>query len=94
MMEMTGSLEYAVFEDKQFEDVTNNRDYYLNAEYDDLYENRNSISGSSYVKMNPGDVKYYAVSVHMKPESGNEYQGKYCSIDVFLIAVQGNANNE
>jgi len=94
MMEMKDSLEYAVFEDQQFEDVTDKRDYYLSAEYTDMYENRNSISGSSYVKMDPGEVKYYAVSVRMKPESGNEYQGKYCSIDVFLLAVQGNANNE
>ncbi len=94
MMEMKDSLEYAVFEDQQFEDVTNKRDYYLSAEYADMYENRNTISGSSYVKMDPGEVKYYAVSVRMKPESGNEYQGKYCSIDVFLLAVQGNANNE
>ncbi len=94
MMEMKDSLEYAVFEDRQFEVVSENKNYYLSVDYADLYENRNSISGSSWVKMEPGDVKYYAVAVRMKPESGNEYQGKYCSIDVFLKAVQGNADIE
>lgn len=92
MMEMADSLEYSVFEDQAFEDVRNDPSKYLGATYDNLYENRNPISGPNYVQMYPGEEKYYAVSVRMKPESGNEYQGKYCSIDVFLYAIQGNAN--
>ncbi len=93
MMEMKGALEYAVFEERSFEDVSANKDYYLNAEYEDMYENWNSISGPNYVQMIPNQEMYYAISVRMKPECENEYQGKYCSIDVYLEAQQGNANN-
>ncbi len=92
MMDMAGSLEYAPFTDQEFEDVRTNPDKYLDAEYYNLNENRNTISGANYVHLNPNEVKYYAVSVRMKWESGNEYQGKYCSIDVFLHAIQGNAD--
>ena len=49
------------------------------------------LGGPTYVQMQPGEEKYYAVAVRMKWQSGNEYQGKYCSIDVFLHAMQGNA---
>ncbi|MBO5224464.1 MAG: hypothetical protein J6C23_08135 [Clostridia bacterium] len=91
MMDMAGSLEYSSFEDQQFEDVKGSHSKYYNASYDNLYENRNPISGPTYVQMQPGEEKYYAVAVRMKWQSGNEYQGKYCSIDVFLHAMQGNA---
>jgi hypothetical protein len=91
MMEMENAMEYAVFEDKQFEIASNNADLYKNATYGDLVEDLNYVSDKTYMPMDPGEVKYYAVSVRMKEESGNEYQGKHCSIDVFLHAYQGNA---
>ena len=92
MMEMADALEYAVFENQKYEEDAGNKANYKSGDYSDLVENRNSISGERYVNMEPGDEKYYAVSVRMKgDESGNEYQGKYCSIDVHLYATQGNA---
>jgi hypothetical protein len=92
LLEMDGAMSYAVFADQQYENPKDNPSKYLNVEYTDMSNNLNTISGSLYVPLRPGDEKYYAVAIRMKPESGNEYQNKYCEIDVILHAVQNNAN--
>ena len=92
LMEMTGALEYSVFVNQEYENSADNKAKYYNATYIDMYENLNTISGAQYISLDPGESKYYAVCIRMKPESGDEYQGKYCEIDVFLHAVQNNAN--
>ena len=92
LMDMAGSLEYSVIADQPYEIPSENASKYLGGTFKNMYENLNTISGAQYISLDPGESKYYAVCIRMKPESGDEYQGKYCEIDVFLHAVQNNAN--
>ena len=45
-----------------------------------------------YVFMQPGEAHSYLLAVHMPKESTNVYQGKLCTVDVSVFAVQGNAD--
>ena len=45
-----------------------------------------------YVFMRPGEAHSYLLAVHMPKESTNVYQGKLCTVDVSVFAVQGNAD--
>lgn len=47
---------------------------------------------SGYVYMEPGESHSFLLAVHMPKESTNVYQGKLCTVDVSVFAVQGNAN--
>jgi predicted ribosomally synthesized peptide with SipW-like signal peptide len=41
-----------------------------------------------YIPMAPGDVHYFALSIHMLEEAGNEYQGGIVNFDLTVLAAQ------
>ena len=41
-----------------------------------------------YIPMAPGDVHYFALSIHMLEEAGNDYQGGVVNFDLTVLAAQ------
>ena len=53
---------------------------------------KDSNGGNGYVYMAPGETHSFLLAVHMRKECTNVYQGKICTVDVSVFAVQGNAD--
>ena len=62
-----------------------------NKDAQDMIKGLNVLTGSSFITITPGEEHCYALVLRMKGEAGNEYQGKVASIDINVIATQGNA---
>ena len=54
----------------------------------DLHDGMNALNGQEYLYVAPNASAYVAFAVHMREESGNEYQNKSFVIDVMLLAAQ------
>lgn len=52
---------------------------------------KGDAGGNGYVYMEPGETHSFLLAVHMPKECTNVYQGKICTVDVSVFAVQGNA---
>lgn len=90
--DLVGALEVSVFNSEYYDTSTETWESISQKSAPVLLENGgNTVSGNDYVMMEVGEVHYYAVAVHMLPESGNVYQNKKCVIDVTVFATQGNA---
>ena len=91
--DMEGALEYCAFESVYFNPTGMSwNELKLMAEPTEMKDGANEISGSSYIVMEPGQEHYYAFAVHMRSDSGDEYQEKSCTLDINVFAVQGNAD--
>lgn len=58
-----------------------------------LIEGQNSISGESHILITPNEEHYYTLFIHMR-EDASGYQNKTSKVDVYLYAMQGNANTD
>lgn len=47
-----------------------------------------------YTVMNPGDVHYFALSIHMMEDAGNEYQGGEADFDLIVSATQATVESD
>ena len=89
---LEGALEYCAVEGKYtikdgdtWKSLTRSRTVYP------LTRGQNSISGDTHVPITPSEAQYYTLFIHMR-EDASDCQGKSSTIDVYLYAMQGNAN--
>ena len=62
-------------------------------------EGRSVIPGTQVVVdgaivMNPGDVHYFALSIHMNEQAGSEYQGGEVNFDLTVLATQATVEHD
>lgn len=89
---LLNAFEYVAFEGRYFDPKTTS--------YKDLAEihgtNKltngiyNTVSGDSYVYLEPGEEHYYVLALHMLSEADNSYKGQSFKLDLNVLAVQGN----
>ena len=80
-------MQYAVTPDAQNGDVTN-----WNGGKSVVVGNQ--IVSESSVVMEPGAVHYFALSIHMDENAGNEYQGGEADFDLTVLATQATVESD
>ena len=89
MGEMDGAFEYAAIEGAQANGTYLTwKDFAATQGVRDLHDGMNALNGQEYLYVAPNASAYVAFAVHMREESGNEYQNKSFVIDVMLLAAQ------
>jgi hypothetical protein len=96
--DLAGAFEYSVLE-KTVYDTTGEswEDFNADTEPVLMIDGINPVSDQNYLELAPRSQKDFALAVHMKADSGNQYQGKRDTLEagsiyIHLFAVQGNAD--
>ncbi|MBQ7365228.1 MAG: hypothetical protein IJW46_06490 [Clostridia bacterium] len=90
--EMEGAFEYFAYRGDYFDTTgMSYEDLVKNTTPTDIEKGVHSLSGIDFIDMEPNAEHTYVLVLHMREESTNIYQGKTCTVDLNVIAVQGNA---
>lgn len=89
-----GAVEYCSWRSEYNEDLGSDWDELSTGKQVlDLADGFNSIYCDTYLYMDINGYEYYAVAIHMKESTGNDYQGGSATVRVILNSVQGNVDH-
>ena len=82
-------MEYSITPDAQYDSV----DAWNSANGKSVVLGTQTVTASDTV-MNPGDVHYFALSIHMDELAGNKYQDGEVNFDLTIIATQATVESD
>lgn len=82
-------MQYAITPDAKYDDVNT----WKGAAGKHVIEGTQAVT-DGYAVMNPGDVHYFALSIRMLEEAGNEYMGGKVDFDLTIIATQATVESD
>lgn len=89
--EVNGAFQYFAYEGDYFDIKTTSYDELVQSKTPQMLSSgMNPLTEEQYIYMEPGEEHDYVLVLRMSPEATNVYQGKSCTIDINVLAVQGN----